>query len=170
MRCVYMVIRNVTWDMCTGLSEMQHEICVHGYPKCDMRYVYSFIRNVTYVYSFIRNVTWDVYKFIRNVTWDVHRVLRNETWDMCTGFSEIWHETSLQGYLKCDMRHVYMVIRNVTWDVYRFIRNLTRHLYRVMRNVTWYMCTGSSEMWHETCVQSYQKCDLRHVYRYIRNH
>ena len=30
------------------------------------------------------------------------------------------------------------------------------------------MCTGFSDMWHETYVQGYQKCDMRHVHRIIR--
>ena len=36
-------------------------------------------------------------------------------------------------------------------------------------NATWDMCTELSEMWHETCEQGYEKCDIRHVYRVIRN-
>jgi len=31
------------------------------------------------------------------------------------------------------------------------------------------MFTGLSEMWHETCAQGYQKCEIRHVHRVIRN-
>ena len=48
MRYVYRVIRNVTRDLCTGLSEMWHETCTQGYQKCDMRHVDKVIRNVTW--------------------------------------------------------------------------------------------------------------------------
>jgi len=66
----------------------------------------------------------------------------------------MWHDTCVQGYQKCDMRHVYSVIRNVT------------HVYRVIRSVTWDMFTGLSEMRHETCVQDYHKCDMTHAQAY----
>ena len=54
---------------------------------------------------------------------------------MCTGLSEMLHDTPVQGYQKCDMRHVYRAIRNVI----------------------------------ETWAQGYQKCDMRHLYMVIRN-
>jgi len=114
MRHVHRVIGSVT--------------CVQGYQKCDMRHV--------------------------------HRVIRNVTWDMCTGLSEMWHETCIQGYHKCDMRHVHRVIRNVTW-AQGYQKCDMRHLHRVIGNVTWYMCTGLSEIWHETCAHFVCVYDVR---------
>jgi hypothetical protein len=63
----------------------------------------------------------------------VYGAVRNVGGYMCTGLSEMFHGTCIQGYQKCDMIHVY----------------------RVIRNVTGYMCTGLSEMCHDTCVQGY---------------
>jgi len=44
----------------------------------------------------------------------VYRVIRNVRCDMCTGLSEMSHETFVHGFHKWVMRHVHKVIRNVT--------------------------------------------------------
>jgi len=141
-----MVIRNVTWDMCTGLSEMWHETCVHGYQKCDIRHVYRVIRKVT----------WDVCTRLSEM-WHKTFAQGYQKWDMCTGLSEMWHETCAQGYQKCDKRHVYMVIRNVTWDMCTELLDVTWDMCTGLSEMWHEMCTGLSEMWPETYVQHYQK-------------
>ena len=90
MRHVYRVIRNVTWDLCTGLSEMWHETCAQGYQKCDMRHMHQGYQKCDMIH---------VYRVIRNVIY-VYRVIRNVTRYMCTGLSEMWHDTCAQGYQK----------------------------------------------------------------------
>jgi len=143
MRRMYRVIRNVTWNMCTGLSEMWHETCVQGYQKCETKLC-------TGLSQMRQKCAHSYHK------WDMrhlHRVIRNVTWHFCIGLSEMWHETCVQGYQKL----VAMCTR---------LSEMWQTVYRVIRNVT-DMCTSLSEMWHEICVQGFQKCDI-HVHKFIR--
>jgi len=129
---VYRVIKNVTWVLCTWLSEMWHEMCAQGYQKCDI-FVHRFIRNVTFVQGYQKCDIRHAQCYQKCDMRHVYRVIRNVT--RCT-----------RGYQKCDMRCVHRVMRNVTWDMYRVIRNVIWDAHRVIRNVTWYMCTGLSEI------------------------
>ena len=136
MRHVHSVIKNVTWYMRTGLSEMWHETYVQGYQKCDMRHVHRVIRNMiwdmctglsemwheTYVQGYQKYDMRHVHRIIRNVTWDVHRVMRNVTWYMCTGLSEMWYETCAQGYQKSLF---IMKIHLQFWGLYVYVYQAT---------------------------------------------
>jgi len=56
------------------------------------------------------------------------------------------------------MRHVYNLIGNMTWYIRKGLSELGNDtLHRVIRNV------------HETIVQGYQKWNMRHVDRVIKN-
>ena len=73
MRHVHRLIRNVTWGKCTGLSEMWHEACAHGYQKCEMCAWLSQMWHETFAHGYQKCVMGHVYKVIRNVAY------------MCTG-------------------------------------------------------------------------------------
>ena len=52
MRFVHRVIRNVTWNMGTGLSESWHETCAHGYQK-SLFIMYNYLPFwVLYIYVY----------------------------------------------------------------------------------------------------------------------
>jgi len=65
---------------------------------------------------------------------------------MCTGLSEMWHETFVQGYQKCDRRHVQDYQKCDTRCAQGYQKCERTHVYRIIRNVTRDMCTGLSEM------------------------
>ena len=152
------VMRIVTWDMCTGLSEMWYETCVHGYQKCG-RLVLRVIINVTWGMCTGLSEMWHeasvrgyqkcnmrhVHRVTRNVTWDLCKVIRNVTWGIYAGLAEMWHESSAQGYHKFNRRRAQGYQKCDTY-VQGYQKCYMKHVYRVIRNVTWDMSTALSEI------------------------
>ena len=152
-RHVHKVIRNITWDMCTVLSEMW-QACAQGYQKCDMRCVQGYQKCDMEVWTGLSEMLHEasVQGSQKCDTRHEHRVTRNVTWKSA-GLSEMWQETCVQGYQKCgrkmhrviEMWHEASVQFYQKWDVrhvHRVTRNMTRDVFWVKRNVTWGMCTG----------------------------
>jgi len=145
---VHRVIRNVSWDICTGLSEMWDETCAQGCQKCDMIHVHRVIRNMTWdmctgllemwhdirAQGYQKCVMRHVHRVIRNVTWDMRSVMMNVTWDTCTGLLKMWHQTCAQGYQKS----LFIMNNHLPfWGLYVYVYQATDTIiYQLLSQIT----------------------------------
>ena len=102
LKHVYSGSINVSWGICTGLSEIWFDTSAQGYQKCVMKHVYKVVKNVGDMCTELSWMWQTCVHVFQKCDNRIYMIVRNVTWGMWPVLSEIWHETFAQCYQDCN--------------------------------------------------------------------